>query len=443
MIDTLEPRTKTRVLNVALLGCGVVGSEVARLLIEQRHEIAERSGIDVRLKRILVRDCGRDRGIDRRLLTDRFEDVLRSDVDAVIEVLGGLEPAGAYVERLLASGVNVISANKTLIAHRGEHLARVAADNGTTLAYEASVCAAVPVLSALGRMKGDAVRSITGIVNGACNYILTRMTEAAISLEDAVKEARERGLVEPDASADLSGRDSAEKLCILASIAGFGSVSPSEVSVRGIEGITRSDVLAARRQGCVIKLIASANIEDGSLVARVCPTFVPERHALAAVKQENNALTIQSDLGGELLLQGKGAGPRPTAAAILSDLLQSAPSQAAASGLRVPGLRTCIVAARSASHLGRFFVRLPVIPELRRPERFLTVLQQLGIAITDVELNQEELTIVTRETTVSQVEAAIAALSCRGSAAFAAEISQGESSRGRLVEQERVEAIAA
>lgn len=389
-----------RIMRVALLGCGTVGREVARLLIEDRQRIAERSGIDFRLRRILVRDRNRDRGIDPALFTDLFDQILRADVDIVIEALGGLDPAASYVRSLLTSGIHVITANKTLVAHHGQEFEQLAAGNGVTCSYEASVCAAVPVIAALKRLAGDQICSITGIVNGSCNFILSRMTQDSISLDDAAIEARELGLVEPDPSADLSGRDGAEKLAVLCSVAGFGRLAPSQISTRGIENITREDIRAAKRRGCVVKLIASARIEGDRIIAEVGPAFVPRSHPLASVEFQHNALLIESELGGELLLQGKGAGPRPTAAAILGDLLH-----VAGQGVVHPVHRV----VQTAEAHQPLYVRFN--GNQRNPHHVFETLAKNDVPVAEIDFEQEQITLLAEAAKSKQVELAAAELS--------------------------------
>lgn len=300
-------------LRVALLGCGTVGSEVARQVLAREGEW------DLELCAVLVRDGARERGVPRELVVTEFERVLERGPQVVIEAIGGVAPAGELVARSLASGAHVVSANKTLIAHRGEALRALAAEHGVSLRYEAAVGGAVPVLAALEHLRGDRVTSIRAIVNGTCNFVLTRMG-SGLTLEQAVAEAQARGLAEPDPSADLSGRDSAEKLCVLAHAAGMGCLRPEQVRTEGIERVTPGDVASARKRGGVLKLLAEVGVESGSVWARVGPAQVPLDHPLARVRGEENGLLISAELAGEVFLRGVGAGPRATASAVLGDL---------------------------------------------------------------------------------------------------------------------------
>jgi homoserine dehydrogenase len=322
---------------IALLGCGNVGREVAAHLAREGHELG------VELVSVLVRDTTRDRGITPALITDRFEDVLDAAPDIIIELIGDVDPAGAFVERALHVGIDVVTANKTLIARRADHLARLARDNDCALEYEAAVGAGIPIIAALRQLAGDRIESIRGVLNGSCNYILTRMANAGLSLEAAIAEAAARGLVEPDPTADISGRDSAEKLCVLAREAGFTGIDPSHVACTGIERITREDLRLAARSGKTIKLIAELERDADHVRLRVGPTLVDRRHPLASVDAEDNAFIITTRLAGPITLRGKGAGPRPTTAAILGDVIRLARRHAHArspSGVGVSRART-------------------------------------------------------------------------------------------------------
>jgi homoserine dehydrogenase len=309
-----EPFATTRPRRVALLGCGSVGREVAARLIEHGPRLG------IQLVKILVRDALRDRGLPPDLFTASIDEVEAADPEIAIELIGGVGPAASLVTRFLSRGVSVVTANKTLIAHRGPELSAIAERHNTDLAFEASVCAAIPVIASLRHLAGDRVLSIRGVVNGSCNFILSRLAEGW-RFDDALAEARKRGLVEPDPSADISGRDSAEKLCVLAAAVGV-SFEPDRVQTQGIEFLTPEDLAAARRSGRTIKLIAELDLSDGAPRARVGPTLLPRAHPLAQAEEEDNAVAIETVLGGELYLRGRGAGPRPTASAVLGDVVR-------------------------------------------------------------------------------------------------------------------------
>lgn len=304
-------------IRIALLGCGTVGRAVARRLLEHADEFALRAGCPVELARILVRDIDRDRGLEPTLFANCFEDIAADEsIDLVIELLGGLEPARGYVERLLRQGVHVVTANKTLLAHAGAALQELASRCGVQLAGEASVGGASPMLSTLRGLHADSVESLLGIVSGSCNFIVTSIQRGGLTFEEAIAQAQERGLLEPDPSADLSLRDTAEKLCVMAQSIGWW-LSPGEIARQGIDRLTREDLRAARELGYVLRCVVELD-GDG---ARVGPALVAADHPLAAVDNEQNALLIRARDCGHLQVRGPGAGPAPTAATVLGDVV--------------------------------------------------------------------------------------------------------------------------
>jgi homoserine dehydrogenase len=292
--------------------------------------------------------------------------VLRSNPDVVIEALGGHEPAAKFVQALLERGISVVSANKTLIAHDGPRLRQIAQRSGAQLAFEASVGAAIPILAALRQRAGDPIVSLKAVLNGTCNFILSRMAESGATLDHVLQQAIARGLAEPDPSADISGRDAAEKLCVLARAAGFTHITPADIPTRGIENVTPRDLQAAREHGCVIRLIAELDAIDGKggpvPRLRVGPALVPIAHPLARARGAENVIVLDQESGGRLVLQGEGAGPKPTAAAILGDLLnvlqahahRGGPPQQQSSSHRDDG-----APRRAAAPAPRWFARVP------------------------------------------------------------------------------------
>ncbi len=298
---------------VAILGCGTVGRRVADLLINS-DSVRERLG-PIEISHIMVRDAKKDRGLPRSLFTSSIDELIDHAPEVAIELLGGLDPARSHIETLLGRGIPVVTANKSVIARFGPELQACAAQNAASLRYEASVCAGLPILAALESLRGDRVRSIRGVINGSCNFILTRMRRDGHSLEDAVELARTHGLVEPDPSADLSGRDAAEKLCILAGLIGR-RLHPDDVETIPLQALDRGDLVKAREWGYVIRHVAE--LDEHS--ARVGPVVLPLKHPLASVQDENNSVVIDAELAGPIVLHGRGAGPDATASAILGDL---------------------------------------------------------------------------------------------------------------------------
>ncbi len=316
----------TKRIRLGLLGCGVVGSGLAELLAENRGRLAARSGVELEIQRVLVRDLRKSRPVERSRITDRVEQVVEADdVDVVVELIGGVEPARDYVTRALRAGKPVVTANKALLAQSGPDLFRLAAARGVRLGFEASVCGGLPILRALGQgLVGDTIRGLSGIVNGTCNFILTRMAEDALSFEEALRRAQERGFAEADPSLDVDGVDAAQKLVVLSELAFGARVLPEQVPVEGIRSLGLEDVRAARDLGYVIKHLARARDFGGELELRVEPVLLPETHPLATVRDENNAVLVEGEAIGAMMFEGKGAGARPTATAVLADVIDAA-----------------------------------------------------------------------------------------------------------------------
>ncbi len=320
--------TDSTPLKVALLGCGVVGSQVARLLIEQAEDLRARIGRPLELVGIAVRRLEVERpGIDRALLTD---DALalasRTDVDLVIELLGGIEPARSLILAAIGAGASVITANKALLAEDGGTIYAAAEQAGVDVYYEAAVAGAIPIIRPLREsLVGDEVTAVVGIVNGTTNFILDKMHTDSADFGAVLAEAQELGFAEADPTADVEGYDAAAKAAILASLAFHTRVNLADVDREGITGVTGEDIAAAKEMGCVIKLLASATLSDDDTIAvGVHPTMVPVAHPLAAIPGAYNAVFIESRHAGRLMFMGPGAGGSPTASAVLGDLVTAA-----------------------------------------------------------------------------------------------------------------------
>ena len=311
-------------VGVALLGYGTVGSSVNRLLVESADEIERATGHRLRVVRALVRDPAKERpfAVGDGVLTTDFADV-RDDpaVDVVAEVMGGLEPAGGYVRELLRAGKSVVSANKQLVARHGAELFAIASAAGVQLRFEASVCAAIPVVKVLREsLVVSNVHRVLGIVNGTTNFVLSRM-ERGGSYAEALAEAQALGYAEADPTDDVSGADAAAKMAILATVA-FGSrVALEDVECRGIEEIEQAHVQAAAELGMVVRLVGIATLVDGKVDVRVQPAFVVRSHTLASVDGAFNAVMLQGDAIREITLEGPGAGGIETASAVVADLV--------------------------------------------------------------------------------------------------------------------------
>jgi homoserine dehydrogenase len=314
----------SRRVRIGLLGCGNVGGGLVALLGERRTQIRERHGVDLEFSRVLVRNAERKRkGVESSLITTRNADVIASGCDIVVELIGGVDDAARFVGAALDAKRSVVTANKALLAARGGELFAKAKEQGVRVGFEASVCGGVPVIRALRvGLAGDSVESLTGILNGTCNYILTLMEEGQ-SFEDALRKAQELGFAEAEPSLDVDGHDALQKLTILSELA-FGGIPAGAVLLAGIRDVTLRDIRRARREGRVIRHIASARVDDGVLRLSVKPELLPAGDPLAAVRYENNALVIRARAAGELTFLGRGAGALPTASAVLADIIEIA-----------------------------------------------------------------------------------------------------------------------
>jgi homoserine dehydrogenase len=326
-------------VRLALLGCGTVGTEVVRLLHEQADDLRARVGAPLRIVGIAVRRVGRDRGdlpVDSSLFTtDALGLVKRDDVDVVVEVVGGIEPARTWLVEALRAGKSVVTANKALLAEDGPALHGAAAEGNADLYYEASVAAAIPLLRPLREsLHGDRIRRVTGIVNGTTNFILSRMDALGSSFHEALEEATALGYAEADPTADVEGFDAAAKAAILASLAFHTRVRAADVHREGITEVTAADVASAKAMGCVIKLLCVASSSESAVSVRVHPAMIPRSHPLASVNDVYNAVFVEAAAAGELMFYGRGAGGAPTASAVIGDIVAVARNRL--SGVRAP-----------------------------------------------------------------------------------------------------------
>ena len=350
-------------LRVAMLGCGVVGSEVARLIIEQAADLRARVGRPLELVGIAVRRDDRDRpGIDPDLFTTDAEAlVTRDDVDLVIELIGGIEPARSLLLAALRRGASVVTANKALLAVDGGTLFEAAERAGADLYFEAAVAGAIPIIRPLREsLVGDEITSVIGIVNGTTNYMLDRMDTAGIGFAEALAEAQALGYAEADPTADVEGFDAAAKAAILASLAFHTRVTGADVYREGITGITPADIASAQDIGCVVKLLAICQLSpqvvgaaDRRVSVRVHPAMIPRSHPLAGVGDAYNAVFVESMSAGRLMFYGPGAGGSPTASAVLGDLVTVARNRLR--GAVGPGESS--YAARPVSEIGGVMTR--------------------------------------------------------------------------------------
>ncbi|MGL5825970.1 MAG: homoserine dehydrogenase, partial [Nocardioides sp.] len=331
-------------LRVALLGCGSVGSQVVRLLTEHGDDLRARIGASVELVGIAVRriDAPREVEVPAGLLTtDAQALVSRDDVDVVIELIGGIEPARSLILTALGRGAAVVTGNKALLAEDGPTLFRVADEAGADLYFEAAVAAAIPILRPLREsLAGDVVTRVLGIVNGTTNFILDKMDTQGAGYQETLRQAQELGYAEADPTADVEGFDAAAKAAILASLAFHTRVSAADVHREGIAEVSSADIKSARRMGSVVKLLAICELRqrgDGAdaVSVRVHPAMIPRSHPLASVHGAFNAVFVEAEAAGQLMFYGPGAGGQPTASAILGDLVTVGRHRLA--GARGPG----------------------------------------------------------------------------------------------------------
>ncbi len=316
--------TELKTISIGMLGCGVVGSQVARLLQSDEQELSERSGALLVLKKIGVRSNAVREGINPSMLTTDLNSIVSDpEINIVIEVLGGIEPARTLILEAIKNKKSVITANKALLATHGHELFNAADAAKVDLYYEAAVAGAIPIIRSMREsLAGDQITRVMGIVNGTTNYILTKMAEEGRDFNDVLKEAQSLGYAEADPTADIEGHDAAAKAALLASLAFHSTVTIDEVYCEGITGITIDDVNAAKAMGSVIKLLAIAELTvKDEISVRVHPVMLPNSHPLASVRNAFNAVYVESESAGQLMFYGRGAGGAPTASAILGDLV--------------------------------------------------------------------------------------------------------------------------
>ena len=376
-------------IGIGLLGGGVVGSGVARVLIDKGETLGELVGRPLSLEGVLVRDAAKRRpnGPPADLLTTEAGDILDNPrVDVVVEVMGGQQPALDYLLRSISAGKHVVTANKEVMARHGPDLLARALDRGVRVLFEASVAGGTPIIAPLTRdLAANEVAAIRAIINGTTNYILTRMAQQGVDFDAALAEAQELGYAEADPTSDIEGRDAAYKLAVLSTLSFRARVRDTDVHQEGISRLTARDFLYAGELGYAIKLLAIAGKEGGAVQARVHPAFVPQNVMIAKVDGVLNAVEIETDLAGRVLFHGRGAGSMPTASAVVADIIDAARSLA---GETAPPLALNLsedVRIRPMSELEtKYYLRLSVADRPGVLAQIAGVLGLLDISIASV-----------------------------------------------------------
>lgn len=312
-------------VTLGILGLGTVGSGVARILAQNKEDIEIRTQSHVHIKKVLVKNINLEReSFGDYLITDNADDILQDpDIDIVVEVMGGIEPAHTYILEALRNGKNVVTANKDLLALHGHELLKAAQEAGKDLYFEASVAGGIPIIAVLKEsLSANRITDVMGIINGTTNYILTAMDQQGRNYGDVLAEAQRLGYAEADPTSDVEGLDAARKLSILASLAFNTRVTLDDVYVEGISRITSEDLAYAAELGCTIKLLAIARQRNDQIEVRVHPAFLPKAHPLASVSGVYNAIYVVGDAVGETMYYGRGAGSLPTGSAVLADIIQ-------------------------------------------------------------------------------------------------------------------------
>jgi homoserine dehydrogenase len=378
-------------VNVGIIGFGNVGSGVVKILRDRKSILTGKIGTEINLKKICDADIASKRNIsvDKSILSRNVKDILDDpQIDVVVELIGGIHPAKEFISEALKKGKNVVTANKALLAQDGRELFALAQDCGKSIYFEASVGAGIPIIKSLREgLVANKFNSVSGIVNGTSNYILSAMAENNCSFADALREAKVKGFAEKDPTLDIEGIDSAHKLILLAYLCFGKFVDMKEVFIEGISSVSLSDINYAKELGFSIKLLAIAKREEEALEVRVHPTLVRDSHMLASVGGVFNAIYVSSDLAGELLFYGPGAGQLSAASAVVSDLVDL--TQDLKAGMFRPTLNTIpdtsIKKLRKIDEFeSRYYIRFTTLDKPGVLARISGILAKFGISIASV-----------------------------------------------------------
>ncbi len=411
-------------LRVGIAGLGTVGASVVRLVTERSAELMRQCGRPIEIVAVAARDKSRDRGIaldGYKWFDDPVELAKSADIDVFVELIGGDEgPSRQSVKAALEAGRHVVTANKALLAKHGTALAEIAEKRGVLLNYEAAVAGGIPIIKTMREaLAGNTVLRVFGILNGTCNYILTRMEAEGISFEDCLADAQRLGYAEADPTFDIEGNDTAHKLSILTSLAFGTKIAADDIYLEGISNITQADIRAASELGYRIKLLGVAQKTDTGIEQRVHPTMVPTASVIAQVHGVTNAVAIETDILGELLLSGPGAGGHATASAVIGDIADIAKSRPGFQhgpvfGRPAKELAPC-KKAKMRSHEGGYFIRLTVHDRTgvfaalarRMADNDISLESIVQHSDSDTPAEQKTVILVTHETTEAAVRKAI------------------------------------
>lgn len=388
---------KAKVHRVGLLGLGTVGTGTARILMESQPSLREKTGLDIRLHRIAEKNTARYREIEvpkKTFTADAYELLRDPEIDIVVEVIGGIEPARTFVLEALKQGKAVVTANKALLAKHGKELFETALKHRASIGFEASVCGGVPVIGAIrDGLVANRIETIYGILNGTSNYILTRMIEEQAPYDAALKEAQAKGYAEADPTLDVGGGDTSHKLVLLCDLAFHSMFNLADVHVEGIVGLDLADVRYALELGYTVKLLAIAKRRAdeggrrGGLEMHVHPTLLPVSHPLASVRDVNNAVLVRGDAVGDVMFYGRGAGMMPTGSAIVADIVDAARGSAARTFTKLQFFqnpRADLPVLPPDEARSRFYVRFNVEDRPGVMGRICTVLGRHGVSMASV-----------------------------------------------------------
>ncbi len=407
-------------IKVGLLGCGTVGGGVIQLLRANAAYLEARVGASLDVARVLVRDPDKERvpELDRARLTTDPEAVLGdSSIDVIVEVMGGVDPARAYLGRAIEAGKQVVTANKMLLALHGGELLECAKKRGVDLAFEGAVGGGIPVIRVLrDALASDTIASLSGIVNGTSNYILTRMRQDGLSFEAALKEAQEKGYAEADPGLDVDGGDAAHKLVVLAMLAFGARLDGADIPTEGIRGVEPVDHAFAERFGYVVKHLAVAKDRDDAIEMRVHPALVAKDSPLANINGVLNAIAIEGRALGPCLLSGRGAGDLPTAVSVVADVVDAAIAKK--SGVAGQSTRAIRLSPRAVAPMagveGRYYFRFSVFDRPGVLARITGALGERGVSIEQMVQQGRgsadvpvDVVMMTHDTTESSVQAAL------------------------------------